>query len=161
VAENVYTKVLRQAAEIQGSTQALATLLHAPEHTLLRWMSGRTQMPLRAFFKAIDLVAAHEVASAGNRAPVAPSVQNLQFNAGATFAQCVACGGTQFRQVDPAQPLKYVSALLCRSCGAETTQAQLVMALAREVGQRARERVAAVRRGRAASRPRSSPAKLT
>jgi len=69
VAENVYTKVLRQAAAIEASTQALATVLRVPENTLLRWMSGRAQMPLRAFLKALDLVAAHEVA--GTAAPAA------------------------------------------------------------------------------------------
>jgi hypothetical protein len=40
--------LLRQAAEAEGSTQALASRLNAPEPTLLRWMDGRAQTPLRA-----------------------------------------------------------------------------------------------------------------
>ena len=37
---DIYTQTLARAVEAQGSTQALASLLHVPESTLLRWMSG-------------------------------------------------------------------------------------------------------------------------
>jgi len=31
-----------------------------PENALLRWMAGRAQMPLQAFLKTIELIAADE-----------------------------------------------------------------------------------------------------
>jgi hypothetical protein len=144
VAENVYTKVLRQAAAIEASTQALATVLRVPENTLLRWMSGRAQMPLRAFLKAIDLVAAQEVA--GSAAPPAQHDERLHFNLGSTLARCGACGGTQFRRANAAQSLTYTSTLVCCACGADINHGRLVVALAHEVGQLARQRLAAMKR---------------
>jgi hypothetical protein len=47
---------LLQAVQTQGSRQALASMLHVPENTLLRWMSGSAQTPLQAFRKVIDQV---------------------------------------------------------------------------------------------------------
>jgi hypothetical protein len=153
VADNVYTKVLQQAAAIEGSTQALAGILRVPEKTLLRWMSGRAQMPLRAFLKAIDLVAKHETENAAKAtAASAQQDEKLSFNLGTVFAHCAACAGTQFRRADPAEPLTYLSALNCTSCGAEVNHGRLVVQLAKEVGQHARERLAALKRLQTARR---------
>ena len=58
--ENVYSRVLAQLVAKESSTQAVANLLHVPEKTLERWMLGRSQMPLRAFLRALDLVVQHE-----------------------------------------------------------------------------------------------------
>src|SRR5205085_1727056 len=58
--ETIYTQTLARAAQAEGGTAALASLLHVPEKTLERWMSGRAQTPLRAFFKALERLATHE-----------------------------------------------------------------------------------------------------
>jgi hypothetical protein len=152
VAENVYTNVLRQAASIEGSTQALATLLRVPEGTLLRWMSGRSQMPLRAFLKAIDLVAKHEVRHAAPPAQPAAATEQLRFNVGPVLARCSGCNGELFRRADPSQRLTYLSMLVCIGCEAEVQHAQLVVQLAREVGQYARQQLAALKKARAQRR---------
>ena len=146
MAENVYTKVLRQAVEIEGSTQSLASVLRVPEGTLLRWVSGRSQMPLRAFLKAIDLVAKHELKTGVAAAqPPAPPRESLRFNVAHTFADCAACRGTTFRRANPNEALRYVSMLACTGCGTAVRHADLVMQLAQEVGRHARERLAALR----------------
>src|SRR5437899_4363565 len=53
---DIYTQTLARAAEAHRSTQALASLLHVPESTLLRRMSGRAQMPVQAFLELIRLL---------------------------------------------------------------------------------------------------------
>ena len=146
MAENVYTRVLQQAAAIEGSTQALATLLRVPEGTLLRWMSGRSQMALRAFLKAIDLVAKREVQQAAPPAQPAPVSEALRFNVGPVFACCSGCHGMLFRRADAAQPLTYLSMLACVGCEAEVEHSQLVVQLAKEVGQYSRQQRAALKR---------------
>jgi len=60
VADTIHTRALARAAEAQGSTQSLAGLLHVPENTLLRWMSGRAQMPVQAFLKLVEMLVQHE-----------------------------------------------------------------------------------------------------
>ena len=149
MANNVYTKVLQQAVHVEGSTQSLASLLHVPEGTLLRWMSGRSQMPLRAFLKAIDLVAKHELKTGATVAPPGGRVrESLRFNVAHTFAECANCRGSTFRRENPAEELRYVSMLVCGTCGTTVKHADLVMQLANEVGRHARERLAALRRRR-------------
>lgn len=147
VADNVYTKVLQQAVEMEGGAQAVASMLCVPEGTLLRWMSGRSQMPLRAFLKAIDLVAKHELKNGVAVAqPPAPPRESLRFNVAQTFAECAACRGTTFRRANPSEALRYVSMLVCARCETAVKHADLVRQLAHEVGQHARERLAALRR---------------
>lgn len=63
VAETIYTQTLAKAAKFHGGTQSLANFLHVPEATLLRWMSGRAQMPQQAFLKLVEAIAQHERAS--------------------------------------------------------------------------------------------------
>lgn len=63
MAETIYTQTLAKAAKFHGGTQSLANFLHVPEATLLRWMSGRAQMPQQAFLKLVEAIAQHERAS--------------------------------------------------------------------------------------------------
>ena len=60
MADTIHTRALARAAETEGSTQALAGVLHVPENTLLRWMSGRAQMPLRAFLRLVEVLSQHD-----------------------------------------------------------------------------------------------------
>jgi DNA-binding transcriptional regulator YdaS (Cro superfamily) len=133
VRDTIYTRALLQAAEAQGGTHALAGLLHVPENTLQRWMSGRAQTPVEAFCKAIDLLVEHEkrnsAASIANQG--AGSRQALQFSAGELLARCVGCGGAQFALVPPATLLMYKSELRCHACGSSVTHGTLVATLAR------------------------------
>lgn len=154
MAENVYTKVLQQAAHLEGSTQGLAARLRVPENTLLRWMSGRAQMPLQAFLNAMAYVSAreHELAVHAGEA----TDEKLSFNVGPMLARCTTCGTTEFRRADPTQSLHYARNLACRSCGTEVNYGQLVVELAKEVSVNARSRLAAIKRQEAARKARQS-----
>src|SRR5438045_9073288 len=110
MADNVYTKVLKQAAELEGSSQALAARLRVPENTLVRWMSGRAQMPLQAFLNAMEFVAARNAEQA---APA--SDEKLSFKIGTVLARCASCEGTELRRADPTQALHYARNLACHS----------------------------------------------
>lgn len=123
VAENVYTRLLKQLVATEGSTQAVAGLLRVPEGTLLWWMKGRAQMPLRALLKAMDLVAKHELRDAPER---------FTFEIGPVRARCSGCGATEFRPKDPASPLTYGSTLACAICGHEVGHGELIVQVARE-----------------------------
>src|SRR5438132_13394532 len=104
VADTIFTRALAQAAAAQGSSQALAYQLHVPENTLLRWMSGRAQMPLAAFRRVIELLVEHEQSGAQPQA-LAPA-EKLDFNIGEVFARCARCGGTQFAPAVAGTPLR-------------------------------------------------------
>jgi hypothetical protein len=130
VAENVYTRLLKQLVAIEGSRQAVASLLRVPEGTLVWWMNGRAQMPLRALLKAMDLVAKHELRDQPDR---------FTFDVGSARARCAGCGATEFRRRDPAAPLTYRSLLACAICGHEVVHADLVVQVAKEAGQQARK----------------------
>lgn len=131
LADTLYTRALVRAAEIEGSTQALASVLRVPENTLLRWMAGRAQMPLQAFLKAIELIAADE----RNQTPAprreAPP-EKLRFKVGELEARCERCDGNEFVQTDPSTPLRYISELVCCSCGARETHGTLITRLAKD-----------------------------
>jgi len=144
MSDSVYTKVLKQAADLEGSTQALAARLRVPENTLLRWMSGRAQMPLQAFLNAMEFVAAREQQNAEQVAPA--SDEKLTFKIGPVLARCASCEGTEFRRADPAHPLHYARNLACRSCGTEVKYGTLVVELAKETSIHARSRLAAIKR---------------
>lgn len=122
MAENVYTRLLTQLVAIEGSRQAVASLLRVPEGTLTWWMNGRAQMPLRALLKAMDLVAKHELKDAEDR---------LTFEVGPLRARCAKCGGGEFRG-PPGAPLTYRSLLACCACGHEVVHGDLVVQVARE-----------------------------
>ena len=52
--EKIITDILRETIRIEGSAQALASRLNAPEGTLARWVAGRAQTPLRAFLAVLE-----------------------------------------------------------------------------------------------------------
>jgi hypothetical protein len=133
VADTIFTRALAQAAAVQGSNQALAYQLHVPENTLLRWMSGRAQMPLRAFHRVIELLVEHEKSpGAQPQAPAAAPVEELGFNIGELLARCARCGGTQFAPATPQTALKMTGTLLCCSCRFTVTRGELLAELAAE-----------------------------
>lgn len=133
MAATVYTTALIRAAEIQGSTQALASLLRVPENTLLRWMAGRAQMPLQAFLKVIEIVSADE----RRNPPPAGEARGrggdkLRFRLGQIEARCARCDAVEFVLADASQPLRYISELACASCGERVVHANLIAQLARD-----------------------------
>ena len=132
VAENVYTRLLKQLVSIEGSTQAVCSLLRVPEGTLVWWMNGRAQMPLRALLRAVDLVAKHELKD---------QPDTLTFCVGPVRGRCAACGSEQFRRKDPRGSHTYHSALACMSCGQEVVQGDLVVQVAREASLQAAKKV--------------------
>jgi hypothetical protein len=139
MADTIHTRALAQAASAQGSTQALATLLHVPESTLLRWMSGRAQMPLRAFLRVVELVSQHEKGNgdaASARTEVARG-DNLSFAMGELQARCARCDGTEFARTDGG-PLRMTSELACGSCGERVVHGNLISQLARDAVQQSR-----------------------
>ena len=155
MSENVYSKVLAQLVAKEGaSTQAVASLLNVPEKTLERWMLGRSQMPLRAFLRALDLIVQHEERD-GTMAPAQPAPDPLIFRAGAVTAACAKCGQERFRRVDPAARATYRSLLACLGCGSEVVHGDLIAALAREVSRRAGTYVARARARRQSAKART------
>jgi hypothetical protein len=131
VADTLYTRALVRAAEIQGSTQSLASLLRVPENTLLRWMAGRAQMPLQAFLKTIELISADE----RKQAPVPradAAVEKLRFKIGDLEAHCSRCDGHEFVQADPTMPLRYINEIVCCACGARDTHGNVIAQLAKD-----------------------------
>ena len=149
MADNVYTKVLRQAVELDGSPSAIASRLRVPEGTLMRWMSGRAQMPLLAFLEAMQYVAAREPETP---AQGQASDEKLSFHVGPMSARCEACDATEFRRTDPSKSLRYASTLACRACGTEVKHGHLVVQLAKEVSQLARTRLVGLKRSQAAAK---------
>jgi hypothetical protein len=132
LADTLYTRALVRAAEIQGSTQALASILHVPENTLLRWMAGRAQMPLQAFLKTIELIAADE----RKQAPVPradAATGKLRFKIGHLEAHCERCDSHEFVQTDPSMPLRYIDELACAACGHRIMHGGLIAQLANAV----------------------------
>lgn len=117
MADTIFTRALARATQLHGSSQALAGLLRVPESTLLRWISGRAQMPLRAFHRVIELLTEHEQSADATPAPAASVREaNLSFNIGEMLARCARCSGTQFAPQSPAAPLQMTSVLHCSSC---------------------------------------------
>lgn len=155
VSENVYSKVLAQLVAGEGSsTQAVASLLNVPEKTLERWMLGRSQMPLRAFLRALELVVQHEERD-GTLVASPPQAEPLRFHAGPVAATCAKCGHDRFRRVDPTTRPTYGSTLACLGCGAEVVHGDLIAALAREVSRRAGTYVARARARRQSAKART------
>jgi hypothetical protein len=141
VAENVYARVLAQLVQAEGSAQAVARRLRAPEKTMERWLQGRAQMPLRAFLEALKLVVDHEVRD-GPLCGAQHAPERLTFKAGPVVAECPKCRSTQFRRADADAPLTYRSRLACLRCEGEIVHGDLVVALTREVARRAGSYVA-------------------
>jgi hypothetical protein len=136
VSDTIYTRTLARAAQAEGSTSALAQVLRVPERTLERWMSGRAQMPVRAFVQALERLTQHE--NNGAPAPVFDSDATLTFPMGELLARCGRCDGTEFTPALPGAPLKMTSELACRACGEKVVHGNLIARLAEEVVQHSR-----------------------
>ncbi|HZS68610.1 MAG TPA: hypothetical protein VFA72_15950 [Burkholderiales bacterium] len=149
---DIYTQTLARAAEAQGSTQALASLLHVPESTLLRWMSGRAQMPLQAFLRLVNLLREYERNGGGYPGTqAAASGDKLSFRMGKLSARCARCDGIEFLPADPLQPLKLTSELVCFACGERVIHGNLIAQLATEAVNQSRAYTAARTRRRLSS----------
>ena len=142
MADNMYTRALARAAEVQGSTQALASLLRVPENTLLRWMSGRAQMPLQAFLKLLEVLAQYEK-TGGQATLEETNGEPLKFNMGEMVARCARCDCTEFVLAEPAPQVKYTSIVACRTCGERTTRGDLIAQVAKDTIQQSRAMLAA------------------
>ena|SRR5690348_3122016 len=131
MADTIFTRALAQASAAQESSQGLAHQLRVPESTLLRWMSGRAQMPLQAFLRVIELLVEHEKKMAPQpSAPVVALPAELSFNVGEVLAACARCSGTRFLREAPAEPLGMTSLLACASCGERVGHGELLARLA-------------------------------
>ena len=152
--DRTVTLILRQAAEAEGSTQALASRLHAPEATLLRWMDGRAQTPLRAFLAVLEFLMELERKDAAPASPAAAAAgpDKLVFPLGALFARCDRCDGTEFRLAEPGG-LRLTSRLACCTCGLEVIHGNLLARLAKDAVHQSR--AVAVRTQRAVERTRA------
>lgn len=144
--EKIVTRILQQAARAEGSTQALASRLNAPEPTLLRWMDGRAQTPLRAFLAVLDFLMQLEGRSNPDPAE-APAGQpdRLVFPLGPLHARCARCDGTEFRLLAPGA-LRLTSVLGCTACGEEAIHGRLLAQLARDAVHQSRAVAARTRR---------------
>lgn len=133
MADTLFTRALVRAAEIQGSTQALASLLRVPENTLLRWMAGRAQMPVQAFLRVISLITEDERKQTGSTVPnAAATAEKLRFRIGELDAHCARCEGMEFVQAEPGQPLRYINVLHCAACGERVVHGDLIARLAKD-----------------------------
>ena len=128
--KHVAAKILSEAARIEGSTQALAYRLNAPESTLLRWMHGWSDPPLRAYLAALEYVMEAE-----RRA----EAQHAAFPLDEWVPRCTHCGGTNVR---PAQPggLHLTSRWLCASCGGQMLHGKLLAELGKQAARQPRRR---------------------
>jgi hypothetical protein len=140
--------VFERAIELEGSSHALAEMLHAPEPTLRRWTNGRAQPPLKAFLAALEFVMAQEREAlqrvkeqdgAGD-----DSQRKLVFHIGPCTARCSRCDGTQFVQIEPTK-LRFTSMLSCVVCGTKVIHGNLIADVAKDAVQHARASLAARR----------------
>lgn len=147
--DKIVTLILQQAAQAEGSTQALASRLNAPEATLLRWMSGRAQTPLRAFLVVLEylmeLERKDEEGPAASDAVVERQADKLVFPLGPLLARCVCCDGNEFRLAGPGS-LRLTSPLACTTCGAEIVHGKLLAQLATDAVHHSRAASARTRR---------------
>jgi|SRR5690242_12948486 hypothetical protein len=129
--DTIYTRVLAQGVEMLGSTQALANVLHVPQGTLSKWLTGAAQTPLRAFLRIIELLCEHDKNAA--HAVDAPSEQvteKLAFSVSNVTARCKGCGGMEFLSSVPRNALRVSSRVECVACKLDTTYAEVIAALA-------------------------------
>ena len=138
MAETIYTQTLAKAAEFHGSTQSLANFLHVPEATLLRWMSGRAQMPLQAFLKLVEAIVQHERTGGGLATAEDSAGKPRTFKIGELLARCAGCDSTEFVAASSESPTRLTAGLACRACGEQVIHGDLISRLAREAVQRSR-----------------------
>ena len=141
---DIYTQTLARASEAHGSPQAVASLLHVPESTLRRWMSGRAQMPLAAFLRLIGLLSEYERKGGGYPVTAeAASGDRLEFRMGKLIARCARCDGTAFVPVEPMQAVRLTSELACCGCGECVVHGNLIAQLAKDAIMQSRAYTAA------------------
>jgi hypothetical protein len=137
--DNVYVRMLGRAVEVEGSSQAVAHILHVPERTLQRWREGRAQMPWKAFLRLVEYLLAAEQKAAppdarGSAAAAAPAAgEHIRFPAGELLARCARCDGDEFRRAKPTEPLRMTSRLVCCACGREALHSDLLVSLGRDL----------------------------
>lgn len=132
MADTIFTRALIQAAELHGSTQVLASQLRVPENTLLRWMSGRAMMPVKAFRALMEVLKGMDTHPI-DAADASPHGL-FDFAVGDVSAFCAACNGTRFKSTTPASTLCYRSTLACVACGQTVVLADLLAQLAEHYG---------------------------
>lgn len=152
--DEVVVRVLREAARIEGSTSALAGRLRAPETTLVRWMTGNAQMPLRAFLAAVEFVMQAENAAADAPPGGPPPAQKLVFPLGELLARCARCDGTEFTPGSPGAPLRLTSTLVCTACGEKVVHGRLLARLAQDAVHQSKAMAVRARRAVESSRER-------
>jgi len=140
LAENVCTRLLARGTEIEGSTQGLAHKLRVPEATLLRWMEGKAQMPLKAyevllqFLQHADSRTPPSMTRLASPPPLpATNPERLTFPFGKLLGRCARCDGTEFRRYDANAPLTMTSVLECCSCFAQVLHGVLLAELGKDV----------------------------
>jgi len=156
LADTIYTRTLARAAEAQGSTQSLASLLRVPENTLLRWMSGRAQMPLQAFLKLIEVLAQHEKKGADTTIEETTDGSPITVKMGEILGRCAKCDGTEFLPAEETGRVRFTSEVACRACGERVVYGNLVAQLAKDAVLHSRT-LTAQRARRQAAMLKSSP----
>ncbi len=149
--DEIVTRVLAEAARAEGSTQALATRLKAPESTLQRWIDGHAQAPLRAFLAALEFVMDEERLHPAAPTEPGTDAQHLVFRLGPLNARCARCDCEEFTTRDPGR-LRLTSVLLCRSCGQTVVHGNLLAQLAKDAVHQSRAVTGRTRRTVEASR---------
>jgi hypothetical protein len=158
MADTLYTRALIRAAEIQGSTQALASMLRVPENTLLRWMAGRAQMPLAAFLRVIEIISEDEKKQVPARDNGGANGEKLSFKWATVEAHCTRCDGMEFVQADPSLKLRYINELVCCGCGHRVIYGDLIAQLAKDAVYHSKATTIARQRRQAQLQKRSAPA---
>src|SRR5690348_7445917 len=101
VERKIVSAFIEEAVRAEGSTQALASRLNAPQTTLIRWMTGHAQTPLRVFVAVLHFLMELEQKSAARLSLPDTSESGadgvLVFPLGPLQARCVRCDGVQFR----------------------------------------------------------------
>ena|SRR5690348_13322959 len=155
--DKIITLILQQAAQAEGSTQALASRLNAPEPTLVRWMTGRAQTPLRAFLAVLDFLMQQErkngEPSGQSERTDVQQPDELVFPLGQLFARCARCDGTEFRLAEPGG-LRLTSWLTCTACQQSVIHGDLLAQLAKDAVHHSRAVAVRAKRAVNASRAR-------
>ncbi|HUQ74405.1 MAG TPA: hypothetical protein VM183_06730, partial [Burkholderiales bacterium] len=152
MADTIFTRALTRAADIQGSTQALASLLRVPENTLSRWTAGRAQMPLQAFLHVIELLMQEEQKGHEARLQDVAEGETLTFHVGELPAHCASCDCNTFVPAEPTRSLRFSTELACCSCGERVVHGNLIAALAKDAVYQSRAMSAARARRQSALR---------
>lgn len=162
--DNMYTRALRSAAEIAGDAPALAERLRVPQNTLSLWMSGRSQMPVRAFQAVLDYLMGHEATGASYSAVCTPTqfaADRFTLAVAALIARCAMCDGTEFKPTAADEPMRLTSRVACVGCGSETLYGKLIAQLADDAVQQSRAMSVRTRRLVQHSRERRSHSEET